>query len=553
MKIKTKFIIFGIYISISIAILIALQINIRNSINEFKNIYQYVIESSSIARKYQQNSAFLTQFVRSYVATANPIYEQAYNDCIAISGGNKATPLKYDRGIYWSLYLGSGNKPYDDGETKSYENVMKDLNFSKEMFDYLDLSKSRSEELVLLETEAMNIIKSIPKNTDNTIPIEYQARQLEAIKIVNGKEYEAKVSQIMKPINDFFDKLENDNNAKLEEANNKVVRANVIFYIMLFFVGISVLAFLISIAKDIISNLNLCVKLFSSISEENLNTNVDEKLLQRKTEFAKLLNSFQNMSDTLRNIITKVLDSSDKISTAATEISEGNDDLANRTELQASSLEETASSMEEIASTIKSSADNSIHGNDMMHDSENSVKEASNIIEETTNNIELVYEASNKITDITKIIESISFQTNILALNAAVEAARAGDQGKGFAVVASEVRNLAQNSQTSVKDITELIEDANEKIKKATESARKSKEIFETIEDKISNTSKIMQDISSMAVEQQQGVDQVNTAIAQMDTVTQQNAALVEQSSAASQSLMYQAKELVSLMSFFKV
>ena len=279
MKIKTKFIIFGIYISISIAILIALQINIRNSINEFKNIYQYVIESSSIARKYQQNSAFLTQFVRSYVATGNPIYEQAYNDCIAISGGNKATPLKYDRGIYWSLYLGSGNKPYDDGETKSYENVMKELNFSKEMFDYLNLSKSRSEELVLLETEAMNIIKSIPKNPDNTIPIEYQARQLEAIKIVNGKEYEAKVSQIMKPINDFFDKLENDNNAKLEEANNKVVRANVIFYIMLFFVGISVLAFLISIAKDIISNLNLCVKLFSSISEGNLNTNVDEKLL----------------------------------------------------------------------------------------------------------------------------------------------------------------------------------------------------------------------------------------------------------------------------------
>lgn len=144
MKIKTKFIVFAIYIVISISILVVLQINIRNSINDFRNIYQYIIDSSSIARKYQQNSAFLTQFVRSYVATGDSKYERAYNDCIAISGGNKATPLKYDRGIYWSLYLANGQKPYSDGGTKAYETVMKELNFSKEMFDYLNLSKSRS-------------------------------------------------------------------------------------------------------------------------------------------------------------------------------------------------------------------------------------------------------------------------------------------------------------------------------------------------------------------------------------------------------------------------
>ena len=152
---------------------------------------------------------------------------------------------------------------------------------------------------------------------------------------------------------------------------------------------------------------------------------------------------------------------------------------------------------------------------EMMKDSEISVREAGNIIEETTSNIELVYEASNKITDITKIIEGIASQTNILALNASVEAARAGEQGKGFAIVASEVRNLAQTSQSSVKNITLLIEDSNKKIKTAAETARKSLEIFRLIEEKITNTSKIMQDISSMAVEQQQGVYQVNTAITQ--------------------------------------
>ena len=364
MKIKTKFIIFGIYTIISIAILIILQINIRNSIKEFRSIYQYVIKSSSIARKYQQNSAFLTQFVRSYVATGDEKYEKAYNECIAISGGTQATPLKYDRGLYWALYLASGNKPYEDGETKSYEEVMKELNFSKEMFDYLNLSKSRSEELVELETKAMEIIKSIPKGTNNIIAPEYQARQLEAIELVNGKEYENSVYEIMQPIDNFFDKLESDNIIKLEEANNKVVRSNIIFYIVLMFVGISIFLFLVSIAKSIMKNLNLCVNLSSNISKGNLKIEIDEKLLNQKTEFAELLKSFKNMSDNLRDIISKVLQSSDRISTAATEISNGNDDLSNRTEMQASSLEQTASSMEEIASTIKSSADNSVYGND---------------------------------------------------------------------------------------------------------------------------------------------------------------------------------------------
>nr|WP_304353932.1 methyl-accepting chemotaxis protein [Brachyspira innocens] len=216
-------------------------------------------------------------------------------------------------------------------------------------------------------------------------------------------------------------------------------------------------------------------------------------------------------------------------------------------------MEETASSMEQMASTIKSSADQSIEGNKMMIDSRTSIQNAGEIILDTTKNIEEVYDASTKIKDITKIIEDIAFQTNILALNAAVEAARAGEQGKGFAVVASEVRNLAQTTQSSVKDITDLVDNAYDKINKATESARISQEIFNDLQSKIENTAKIMQDISSTAVEQHEGVEQVNKAVTDMDNVTQQNAALVEQASASSTSLLNQAVELVDAMSFFKV
>ncbi|WP_020003468.1 methyl-accepting chemotaxis protein [Brachyspira innocens] len=553
MKIRTRFIIFGVYTFVVTILLIYLQIRIVRSVTEYSRIYQHTIKSSAIARQYQQNSAFLTQFVRSYVATGDAKYEQAYNDCIAISGGTKPTPINYDRGMYWSIYLGSGKKPSYDGETKSYSNVMKDLNFSKEMFDYLTLSKSRSEELVKLEVQAMEIIKNIPRNPDGSIPEEYKARQLEAIELVNGKSYEESVSQIMTPINQFFDKLDSDNNLNLQNAAGEVKRDTILFFIFLFIVGFSVVIFLASLGRKVGKNLRLCVSLASEISHGNLTVKIDPSKYRGHSEFDSLLSSFDEMVSRLREIITRVLESSREISEAATEIAQGNTDLSSRTETQASHLEETASSMEQIASTIKSSADNSLRGNQMMQDSEKSVQEAGEIIEATTNNIELVFEASNKITDITKIIENIAFQTNILALNAAVEAARAGEQGKGFAVVASEVRNLAQTSQSSVKDITSLIADSNDKIRIATETARKSKEIFMDIEQKIEDTSKIMQDISAMAVEQQAGVDQVNMAVSQMDQSTQQNATLVEQATASSEALMGQAKELVDLMHFFKV
>ena len=280
---------------------------------------------------------------------------------------------------------------------------------------------------------------------------------------------------------------------------------------------------------------------------------IDAAIKDRNDEIGELSHSFQVMREKIVTVITDVLAASSEIANAANEVYQGTEDLAQRTEYQASSLEETASSMEEMASTIKSSAQNSVDGNKVMIDSKNAVKEGGIVIGDTTKMIEDVYAASAKIKDITKVIEDIAFQTNILALNAAVEAARAGDQGRGFAVVASEVRNLAQNSQTSAKNITVLIEDIYEKINKSAEMARHSQDIFNNIELKIEETSQIMNDISQTAVEQEAGVDQVNTAVTKMDSITQQNAALVEQSTAATKSLLDQAKHLEDLVAFFKV
>ncbi|MEI0540082.1 methyl-accepting chemotaxis protein [Brachyspira pulli] len=331
-------------------------------------------------------------------------------------------------------------------------------------------------------------------------------------------------------------------------ANKKMLLSGSIIGI----IGIAAsVVFSVFYIRRIISPIKNIVKEAKEISLGNLASSF--YIQSRNDEIGELLNSFNDMKSKFSQMIKEILMSSEEIANAANELYQGSEDLAKRTEYQASSLEETASSMEEMASTIKSSAQNSVDGNNVMISSRNAVAEGGSVIADTAKMIEEVYESSAKIRDITKVIENIAFQTNILALNASVEAARAGDQGRGFAVVASEVRNLAQNSQASAKDITVLIEDIYEKINKSAEMARHSQEIFTDIEMKIEETSKIMNDISQTAIEQEAGVDQVNTAVTKMDSITQQNAALVEQSTAASKSLLDQANHLETLVAFFKV
>ncbi|WP_295155278.1 methyl-accepting chemotaxis protein [uncultured Brachyspira sp.] len=363
---------------------------------------------------------------------------------------------------------------------------------------------------------------------------------------IGGKEkYTAAYKNaIIMPWSVIFSKLDSEIYGEIKYTILRTIIIGPIFVILC-----SILIFMY--IKSITKPLDELVFISKEISNGNLTSS--DRSINRKDELGILANSFFDMRDRLSEIIFRVRTSVDEIRVNAQELSQGSMDLSRRTESQAASLEQTSSSMEEMASTIKSSTDQSVEGNKMMVESRKSIQNAGDIILETTKNIEEVYEASTKIKDITKIIEDIAFQTNILALNAAVEAARAGDMGKGFAVVASEVRNLAQTTQSSVKDITNLVDNAYDKINKATESARASQDIFAEIQSRIEDTAKIMQDISSTAVEQQAGVDQINRAVLDMDTVTQQNASLVEEASESSNSLLSQAKELASAMSFFKV
>ncbi|HLS87637.1 MAG TPA: methyl-accepting chemotaxis protein, partial [Burkholderiales bacterium] len=269
-------------------------------------------------------------------------------------------------------------------------------------------------------------------------------------------------------------------------------------------------------------------------------------------EIAALMHSLASASRQLAHLVRGIQDAAAAITGGAQEISHGNTQLSQRTESQASSLEETASSLEELTATVTHNADNANQANRLVQQASAVARKGGEVVGEVVRTMQDISTSSQKIAEITGIIDGIAFQTNILALNAAVEAARAGDQGRGFAVVAAEVRSLAQRSAEAAKEIKALIDESVGKVESGSRLAAQAGSTMEAVVESVRKVADITGEITQASREQASGIQQVNQAMTQMDQVTQQNAALVEQVSAASVALQEQALALMQAVAVFR-
>ncbi|CAG4885849.1 methyl-accepting chemotaxis protein [Paraburkholderia saeva] len=308
--------------------------------------------------------------------------------------------------------------------------------------------------------------------------------------------------------------------------------------------------FLVAVRRMVSRPLDEAAKASERLASGDLSVRVANG---RTDEIGRLLSAIDGIGEGLARIVTQVRGASANMTQGTAEIATGSGDIAARIATQASSLEETAASMEEITSTVQQNAAHAAQANTLVTRASDAALNGGRAVQRVVSTMGDISRSSQKIADITSVIEGIAFQTNILALNAAVEAARAGEHGKGFAVVASEVRALAQRSAAAVKEIEALIGESTARVESGYRIAEEASTTMNGIVEHVERVRAIMGEITVASSEQSGGIEQVNLAVTQIGEATQQNATIVGVAERAAADLREQAERLAQVVSVFKL
>jgi methyl-accepting chemotaxis protein len=292
------------------------------------------------------------------------------------------------------------------------------------------------------------------------------------------------------------------------------------------------------------------VRVLESVAEGDLTQRMDTGNRDEVGRMALALNrALESMNEALADVSV----AADRTAGASRQMSQAAMQLSAGTQEQATGHEEAAASLEEITANLKNAADHTRRASEFAAASRKVAERGGSVVASTVQAMEEIDASSRRIADITGVIDSIAFQTNILALNAAVEAARAGEQGRGFAVVAAEVRSLAQRSAEAAKQIKQLTQDSAAKVRTGSALVGQSGATLNEIIESTQHLTGLIGDIASASRQQSAGVAEVNGAIAQMEGLTQSNAAQTEEITATSDALASQAEHLRELVSHFKL
>lgn len=387
----------------------------------------------------------------------------------------------------------------------------------------IDLARQQADALDQMDTTRFNVLR----------------QQMAPI----AAEQEAALTEFMRYASERGDALQQE----LDEIN---AFYSIVEWAILAFTLLLVLLIYLGLRSVVVRPLNQAVSTLNTIADADLTTPIPPG---SKNETGQLYTAMQRMQSNLNDIVVRVREGSNEIHHGTREIASGNADLSSRTEQQAASIQETAASMEEMTATVKQNADNARQASTLAADASTTAERGGAVVAQVVQTMHGISTSSKKVADITSVIDSIAFQTNILALNASVEAARAGEQGRGFAVVAGEVRNLASRSADAAKEIKTLIDASVTQIQQGSTLVEQAGTTMSDVVTAVRRVTDIMDEISAASQEQSDGIEQVSQAVGQMDQVTQQNAALVQEASAAAASLEEQANRLEQAVAVFKL
>ena len=304
------------------------------------------------------------------------------------------------------------------------------------------------------------------------------------------------------------------------------------------------------ITSSITQPIGRAVVVAERIARGDLTSQVEVRI---NDETGRLLEAIAAMQERLRSLVGEIGQTADSILVASSEVASGNQDLSQRTEQTSHNLQGASAALADLTGTVAQSAESAHQANGLASKASSAATQGGEVVSKVVRTMDAISASSRKISDITGVIDSIAFQTNILALNAAVEAARAGEQGRGFAVVASEVRGLAGRAANAAREIKTLINDSAQQVQEGSTLVNHAGASIAQLVQSVRQVSDIMAEITAATQEQSQRITEVSHSVGSLEEMTQQNAALVEEGAAAAESLKDQAGRLTQMVHTFRL
>lgn len=539
MKLKRAFTLILAVAAVLAASFILITVYRNNIVEKIDMKHKERFKAFSIADEFRQTSANLTRYARTYAATGEQKYWDEYWDLVNWSSGDSPRPDF----VHPELYPGETIKELD---------VMKRVGFHDSEIAVLEKAIAMSNELILLEDQAMKSVQAGSFVEGPEAIYEGEDINAFAVRILYNQKYHDVIYQIIEDVDSFIRDLDRRIYSELEVLEQKENVVNTAAFIILMVIVAGIISLIVYMLSTVLNRYLggepvEIAGIVKEVSAGQLNIHFSEN--NPRGIYA----SMKQMVNKLSEITGIVSTGSEQIVAASKQLAAGNMDLSTRTENQATALEQTSSAIEQMNSSIRTNADNTITANQLSRDVSLKADEGAGAVEKMITSMNEISDSSIRIADIIEVINNIAFQTNLLALNASIEAARAGEQGKGFAVVAVEVRKLAKRSDKAASEIAGIIKSSNQKILEGVEIANTAGDMLNEINMAVKKVTVLIGEISASSQEQLTSVDQIDKTLASLDENTQKNAALVEEAAASTEELSAQAVELNRNMQFFKL
>lgn len=523
---KKSFTLFLAFLTLlSLMVLSALH-NLALSTEKLKTTEQHRYQATKLATEYKSLTEALTRNVMAFVASEQPEFQERYQHVTDIL---------------------HGRAPNAEGLQQAMIERFRLASFTPLEMEKLEAAHVQIAERGKAEVEAISTASGQFDDGQGGIKVALP-NALMAKVMIFGQQYAEASAAIERSI-DEFDAMQA---ARLQQEVDGATRDSQQAYrIAATAIAILLLcsaAALWRLYRSIKRPLDQGVDLAQRLAAGELNAQV---AVSRGDELGKLLEALNGIGSGLRQAVAQVRDRAAQIAAASHRISSANIDLSQRTDEQAANLQQTAAAMEQLAATVNNNADNAEQSKQLVYQASTSAMQGSQTVQNAAQTMQDIRRDTRKIADITGLINTIAFQTNILALNAAVEAARAGEHGKGFAVVASEVRNLALRSADAAKDIDTLISQAVSQLDSGADLVESTGHAMRDIVRSVQQVQNIMADIADASSEQASGIQQISQAVGHLDLITQQNLAMVQEAAGATLQQQQQADSLMAALAHF--